>query len=250
MKALNTSRKISISKDLLQASQNRLTLGVIISKVKVEEETNQKILNLIQSTSQKLKESESSYNNSTIQALKDTYKTLGLKSKYIGSNEALLKRVTADKELYHINTIVDINNYMSIKSLRSIGSYDLDKTSGNIEFRKGNEGEAYIGTTKRSLDLNKLPVLCDLNGPFGSPTSDSDRALVQPFTTNLMMIIFSFDGQEQLKDQIQEIIDLLIEHCNASNLQHYIISEDCVEITIDELNDVSEIGGILEQTIY
>lgn len=97
-----------------------------------------------------------------IKSLRKTYKASGLKlSEYIGSNEALLKRIASGKGIYFINNLVDINNYVSISSKQSLGSYDLSKIVGDVEFRFGKEGENYIGTTNRPLKLKGLPLLAD-----------------------------------------------------------------------------------------
>lgn len=151
-----------------------------------------------------------------IQELRNTYKSLGLKvSEYKGSNEALLRRILADKGLYQINTVVDINNYISVESLRSVGSYDLGKLTGDIEFRKGKADEKYVGTTNRSVALKNLPVLCDQTGPFGSPTSDSSRALIRDTTTDVMTVIFSFDGQDKLEEQLLTTSNFLKTYADA-----------------------------------
>lgn len=236
---------IKINPDLMVASRSQLTLGVIVSNVVVQF-PNSEITQLMESASQEIKDSpKESYIG--IEALKSTYKTLGLKSSYVGSNEALYKRIVTDKGLYHVNSVVDINNYMSIKSLRSIGSYDLAKLYGDIEFRCGTAGESYVGTTKRSVDLNKLPVLCDARGPFGSPTSDSDKALIKPSTSKLMTVIFSFDGDEQLREQLEEMVDLLQTHAEASNTEVHIVHEDQINFEIGDIGETAPLN-IVGQT--
>ncbi|WP_375318621.1 B3/4 domain-containing protein [Candidatus Tisiphia endosymbiont of Oplodontha viridula] len=168
-----------------------------------------------------------------IKALRDAYKNLGVKvSSYLGSNEALLKRILSDKGLYQINTVVDINNYVSITSLRSVGSYDLSKLSGDIEFRPGKSGETYIGTTNRAINLEHLPVLCDRDGPFGSPTSDSSKALIQDSTTDIITVIFSFDGDRLLKEQMHEMTRLLIQYAGATNVHTYSIKDGFQELLL------------------
>ena len=133
--------------------------------------------------------------------MRDTYKNLGLRlSDYKGSNEALLRRILSKKGLYQINTVVDINNYISVESLRSVGSYDLSQLVGDITFRRGLSNEKYIGTTNRSMVLKNLPVLCDDKGPFGSPTSDSNRALIKETTSEVLTVIYSFDGPNFLEE--------------------------------------------------
>lgn len=54
------------------------------------------------------------------------YKAFGRNpGRYRVSSEALLRRVRRLDPLYHINTVVDVNNLISIQSGLSVGSYDL-----------------------------------------------------------------------------------------------------------------------------
>ncbi|MCC8398127.1 MAG: hypothetical protein LN569_02310 [Rickettsia endosymbiont of Labidopullus appendiculatus] len=236
------NRRIAISKELIEASGGILTLGVVTAKVQVSP-LNQSLWDLLQDSgkSQKKYDPKTVSDITPIKALRDTYKNLGVKiSSYQGSNEALLKRILSDKGLYQINTVVDINNYISITSLRSVGSYDLSKLSGDIEFRPGKTGETYIGTTKRAINLEHLPVLCDQDGPFGSPTSDSNKALIQNSTTDLITVIFSFDGEQLLKEQMHEMTRLLTQYAGATNVHTYSIKDLPQELLVEDITDVVE----------
>ena len=228
-------RMISISEELLLVSERKLILGTIIANVKVDK-FNLDLWKLIETSCCTLKsnyQTNDIINIEQINSLKNTYKNLGLKlSDYKGSNEALVKRVINDKNLYQINNIVDINNLISIESLRSVGSYDVDKLSGEIIFRKGEISESYIGTTKKSIQLCNLPVLTDTFGPFGSPTSDSNRALISESTTKIMMIIYSFDGCKELDEQIARAYSLLERFAYAKHINHYKVSDKSLEIKL------------------
>jgi DNA/RNA-binding domain of Phe-tRNA-synthetase-like protein len=136
-----------------------------------------------------------------IAAMRSSYKTLGKDpSRYRGSAEALLRRVLSGKGLYQINTIVDINNLVSLESLNPVGSYDLERVSGAIELRVGAPGETYKGIGKDEINIESLPVFADMQGPFGSPTSDSERAMVRLETQKILMVMFRLQGEKGLSD--------------------------------------------------
>ncbi|HBY01850.1 MAG TPA: hypothetical protein DEG92_04800, partial [Rikenellaceae bacterium] len=125
-----------------------------------------------------------------VKALKNVYKQLGKDpSRYRGSQEALLRRIVQNKGLYKINTIVDLNNLISIKSLHSVGTYDISQLQPPIMFRIGLPGEFYKGIGKELINIENLPVFADQNGPFGSPTSDSERAMITTSSENIMIVI-------------------------------------------------------------
>lgn len=68
--------------------------------------------------------------------------------RYRVSSEALLRRVRRSDDLYHINSMVDVNNLISIESGLSVGSYDLAHIYGTITLRKAENGEGYTGIGK------------------------------------------------------------------------------------------------------
>jgi len=63
---------------------------------------------------------------------------------YRSSLEALLRRVVTGKEIWKINSIVDLYNCHSVLSLLPMGAYDLDKVVGDISIRYAREGETFL----------------------------------------------------------------------------------------------------------
>lgn len=115
------------------------------------------------------------------------------------SSEALYRRVRQGKELYHINSVVDVNNLVSLETGFSLGSYDMDHLKGTVTLRRGLAGESYPGIGKDSIDLENMPLLADDEGPVGSPTSDSTRAMVTAESRRLLTVIYSFSPREELE---------------------------------------------------
>src|SRR6476469_6914645 len=145
-----------------------------------------------------------------IAAMRQAYKALGKDpSRYRGSAEALLRRVLQGKGLYLINSVVDINNLVSLESLNPAGTYDLEKITPPIELRIGAAGESYKGIGKDLLNIENLPIFADTSGPFGSPTSDSERAMVTLQTRKILMVVFSFAGPQGLERWMQRADELL-----------------------------------------
>lgn len=151
-----------------------------------------------------------------IKALRNGYKSLGKDpNRYRGSAEALIRRVISGKDLYQINTVVDINNLVSLISTRSVGVYNLDQLQPPLIFRIGTAGEKYFGIGKEEINIAELPVFSDQNGPFGSPTSDSRRSMIMLESVNIMMVIISFSGDAQLAEQANMAANFLETYCAA-----------------------------------
>lgn len=129
------------------------------------------------------------------------YKAFGRNpGRYRVSSESLLRRVRRNDELYHINSVVDVNNLISVTSGLSVGSYDLDQIHGKVNFRKAVHGEGFTGIGKDFLDMENMLVLADEEGIFGSSMSDSTRAMVTENTENVLVVVYCFDSETDLTE--------------------------------------------------
>ena len=129
------------------------------------------------------------------------YKAFGIDpGRHRISSEALYRRVRQGKALYQINSLVDANNLVSLETGFSLGSYDVAHIGQKIVLRLGQPGEGYAGIGKSGMILENMPVLADDSGLFGSPTSDSTRAMITDGTRKAITVIYSFSGLEALTD--------------------------------------------------
>jgi len=159
-----------------------------------------------------------------IAAMRSAYKALGKDpSRYRGSAEALVRRVLQGKGLYQINSVVDINNLVSLESLNPAGTYDVERITPPIELRVGAAGESYKGIGKDLINIESLPVFADAGGAFGSPTSDSERAMVTLETRKILMVIFSFTGPEGLERWVERGSELLCRYCGGEGIETFLV---------------------------
>jgi len=153
-------------------------LGIVVADIIVETK-NPALKNQLDHEEQLVKQSPSEKLLKHLDDNKVAYKTLGKDPKrYPNSANALNKRIMNDKGLYYINNIVNLNNLLSIRYGISFGSYDLNMLDGTVVWKKASDGESYQGIGKGDVNLANLPVLMDNIGIFGSPTSDSKRAMI------------------------------------------------------------------------
>jgi DNA/RNA-binding domain of Phe-tRNA-synthetase-like protein len=125
------------------------------------------------------------------------------------SSEALLRRVLRGKPFPRVNTLVDCVNLLSVRFLLPYGLYDLGTLRPPIEFRMGKEGEWYAGIRKDRVGLKGKPALFDREGPFGNPTSDSDRAKITLQTTAALVVCFHPAGMAvgEIGDESRRVIE-------------------------------------------
>lgn len=135
-----------------------------------------------------------------IKGSRAAYKAFGRNpGRYRVSSEALIRRVRRGDKLYHVNSVVDVNNLISVESGLSVGSYDLAHIHGAITLRKAEKGEGYTGIGKDFLDLENLLVLSDDDGIFGCSMSDSTRAMVTMDTKDILVVIYCFENDIDLQ---------------------------------------------------
>lgn len=162
---------------------------------------------------------------SGIAATRRIYKACGKDpSRYRPASEALIRRMLQGKELYQIDTLVDLINLASIKFGYSIGGFDASKFVGDtLTLGIGKAGEPYEGIGRGMINIEGLPVYRDAQGGVGTPTSDHERTKITIDTRHLLVLINGYDGNEQsVRANAEFIIDLVNRYCSASNASYYI----------------------------
>lgn len=155
-----------------------------------------------------------------IRGSRAAYKAFGRNpGRYRVSSEALIRKVRRGDELYHINSVVDVNNLISVTSGLSVGSYDIDKIQGLVTFRKAVQGEGYTGIGKDFLDMENMLVLADENGIFGSSMSDSTRAMVTETTKNVLVVIYCFEKEIDLAELLAKAEKAFVRFANVTDME-------------------------------
>ena len=155
-----------------------------------------------------------------ISETRKAYKMLGKDpSRYRPSAESLMRRLIQGKGIYRINNVVDTNNLISLKTGFSIGAYDAKSLEPPIVFRRGETDEGYKAIGRGRLNLESLPIFVDGAGPFGSPTSDSERTLISMDTDELLMVIIGFGETPDISAALEFAAERLRLHCFAKNIR-------------------------------
>lgn len=218
-------KQIRIEENLAR-TVSLLQLGVLQAEVRVGDSPAE-LVGLLEQEADKIRRSkqlEDIAKKPAIHATREAYKALGKKpARYRVSSEALHRRIIQGKGLYYINNVVDINNLVSIRSGHGICLYDLEKISGDITFRIAKSGESYQGIGKYALNLENLPVFSDNAGPFGSPTSDSERTMITEETRRILFVIVAF-SDDDLTAWLQMAGELLKTQAHGANLEQAVVT--------------------------
>ena len=153
-----------------------------------------------------------------IAATRRVYKACGKDpSRYRPASEQLIRRMLQGKELYQIDTLVDLVNLASIAYGYSIGGFDADHFVGDtLTLGIGREGEPYEGIGRGMLNIAGLPVYRDAQGGVGTPTSDNERTKITLGTTHLVVLINGYDGcKERVIANAEYIQNLLVDYAQS-----------------------------------
>jgi DNA/RNA-binding domain of Phe-tRNA-synthetase-like protein len=90
-----------------------------------------------------------------------------------------------------INLAVDACNAVSLHSGLPISVLDTERLAPPLHLRVGAPGEAYaFNPAGQVIEVAGLLVLCDAEGPCGSPVKDSQRTKTHEATTHTLSIVW------------------------------------------------------------
>ncbi|USN53212.1 MAG: hypothetical protein H6760_03480 [Candidatus Nomurabacteria bacterium] len=157
-----------------------------------------------------------------ILAWRQAYKTFGTDpQKYRCSVEALVRRTLKGEPPMHINALVDIYNYISLKYVVPIGGEDLDAVQGAIVLDQAKGDEPFIrlgGEENEPPDpgevvyKDELGVLCRRWN-----WREADRTKLTESTRNAILEIETLGGYDatRLQAALDECTKLIQEHCGG-----------------------------------
>ncbi len=216
-------------------------MGIVIVEAIDNEGTSEEIINLIR---EKEKEIRSNFNTETlsrnpkIDAWRKAYSSFGAKpKKYKCSVENLYRMILRGIEIRHINKIVDIYNYISIKYIIPVGGDDIDKVNGDItlKFAQGNESFTELNSeeTKNPKEgevvyVDEKEVLCRRWN-----WRECDKSKIIEGTKNVTLVVEGLPPttEEKVERIIGELSRLVQKFCGGK-VNHFVLNVNNPEIQI------------------
>ncbi len=157
-----------------------------------------------------------------IAATRSAYKRCGKDpNRYRPSQEQLMRRIVRGLGLYHVNTLVDAGNMLSLQTGCSVGCFDADRIDGPVlTLGIGKEGEPYEGIGRGELNIEGMPVFRDATGGVGTPTSDNERTKLSLDTTRMLVTVHLFDDAIRPEEVVDKFIDIFRRYGEASEIRH------------------------------
>ena len=147
---------------------------------------------------------------------------LGLsKNKYICSSEALLKYFLKKNTLPHVNLLVDIYNFLSVKTHISIGAHELYIIDHCLDFRITNGNELFIPLgSDKPIDIQKgeyayidgsNEIICRFDH------RQCHKTRITEATRSCLLIVQGnpYTTKEQINNVTGELITLVCEYCGG-----------------------------------
>jgi DNA/RNA-binding domain of Phe-tRNA-synthetase-like protein len=157
-----------------------------------------------------------------ISSWRSAYSSFGVKpTQYRSAVEALLRHVLKKGSVPHINKLVDLCNYVSMKHVLPVAAYDLDHVSGPVvvQFSKGDE--PFLPLYSKEIEYPKLGevVYTDDEGALSRRWTwrQADRAKSTPQTRNALLTIEGVNGitAAAVEAATEELDSLVSEYCGG-----------------------------------
>lgn len=157
-----------------------------------------------------------------ISSWRAAFSSFGVKpTQYRSAIEALLRHVTKRGNVPHINKLVDLCNYVSMKHVLPVAAYDLDHISGPVVVRLAKGDEPFLPLYGKEVEYPKPGEVAftDDEGALSRRWTwrQSDRAKSTPQTRNALLTIEGVNDIKRtaVEATIEELVSLVREYCGG-----------------------------------
>ena len=219
-----------------------LNIGVVVANDINNIEMSNEVLNAIK---EQEKEIRTKYNTETlsqnpkIDVWRKVYSAFGAKPKeHKSSVENLYRLVLNGNNIRHINKVVDIYNFISLKHMLPVGGEDIDKMKGNIilTFAEANEAPVLLLGDKepRPPHLGEVIYKDDISTICRRWNwREADRTKLTEETKNCILVIEGLPPviREEIENATKELRELVQKFC-SSDVIYTVLDEDKNEFNL------------------
>jgi DNA/RNA-binding domain of Phe-tRNA-synthetase-like protein len=229
--------KFTISSDVISKFPEAI-IGIIVAKNIDNKEEDQQIAQLLRNEESRIRDElqlENLAQNSFITNWRKVYKLFDV-DKDRASQEALIRRVLKGDNVRHINNLVDVYNYISLKYKTPVGGEDLDKIEGNIYLKLANGDEKFVllGSNEKTHPDKGEVVYADDKEVLCRRWNwrESEKTKLTDNTKKAFLVIEALPPltEDVVRKAVNEFADLLKNFCNAETIT-FILSKTNTEIS-------------------
>ncbi len=211
-----------------------LNIGVVLAQGINNKGTDKEVVALLRAQEKEIKSkfnTETLSQNPKINAWRQAYSSFGAKpKKYRCSVENLYRMILSGVELKHINRLVDVYNYISIKHLIPVGGDDIDKVEGGITLTLAEGSESFIELNSNEADSPKpgevvyvddKEVLCRRWN-----WRECDKSKMTETTKNATLVVEGIPPvtKQEVEVIIAELASLIKKYCGG-DVKSFVLNE-------------------------
>jgi len=203
-----------------------LVIGIVtannINNQGESEEINQLLRTAEKNISREFINLEAPSKHPKILTWRQAYKKFGSNPQNFRSSiEALARRVLKGGQLQHINKLVDLYNYISLKYLVPVGGEDINSIKGNIilGFAQGYESFIRLGGTENEPPKAGEVIYKDDTGVICRRWNwrEAERTKLTEQTTSAILVIEGLAplNKELITQATKDLADLVKQYCGG-----------------------------------
>jgi len=231
--------KFKIDSQIFNKFSN-LNIGILVCRNIYNKGISEDVIELIREREKEIKSQldlETLSRNPKINVWREAYRSFGAKPKENKSSvESLYRRTLEGGEIKHINKIVDIYNYISLKYMLPVGGEDLDKIQGDIHLTVAGKNEPFVlllGDKEARpphegevIYRDKISAICRRFN-----WREADRTKFTEETRNAILVeegLFPTQ-KEDIENVLEEMKKLLVNFCGG-DISKFILNKNNSEI--------------------
>jgi DNA/RNA-binding domain of Phe-tRNA-synthetase-like protein len=218
-----------------------LKIGVVTARNIDNHDFSAEIMHLIREKEREIRENydaETLSQHPKIRSWRVAYSSFGAKpKKYKSSIESLYRMILKGLDLRHINKIVDLYNYISLKRMIPAGGDDMAKVDGDIilKFAAGNEPFTSLNSTERETAKEGEVVYADNKEVLCRRWNwrECDKTKMTEETKDVILVIEALPPvtREELEEVEEDLSRLITEYCGGE-IRSAVLDEGKSEIEI------------------
>lgn len=222
--------------DEIFAKYPNAIVGVVVAKNADNRGENEEINQLLRKEENRIRDDfnlENLVQNPFIQNWRKAYRLFDSDDRC--SSEALMRVVLKGSQIHHINKLVDIYNYISLKYRTPVGGEDLDRIEGDIylRFAEGSEKFVILGGNEEEHPKKGEVVYADGKEVICRKWNwrESDNTKLTEETRNAFLVIDALPpvSEDAVKTAVEEFAGLVSKFCKAETAT-FILNSSNVQI--------------------
>jgi lysyl-tRNA synthetase class 2 len=200
-----------------------LKIGAVIVRNIDNHGFSDEIMQLIREKEKEIRENydtETLSQHPKIHSWRGAYSSFGAKpKKYKSSVESLYRMALKGLDVRHINKIVDLFNYISIKHMIPAGGDDMAKVDGDVtlKFAVGDEPFIALNSQERETAKEGEVVYADSKEVLCRRWNwrECDKTKMTEDTKDVILVVESLPPvtREELEEVVEDLSRLITEHC-------------------------------------